>query len=84
MWNLDETGITTAAMPVKEVTAKGKKQIGQIASAERGLLVKFVGSINGIGAMVSPIFIYPRVRNLTEYLSEVSPVGSIALGNKFS
>lgn len=82
VWNLDETGITTVARPVKVVTTKGKEQVGQIASAERGSLVTFVGIINGVGAMVPPVFVFPRIRNLTEYLSEGSPVGSIALGNK--
>lgn len=82
VWNLDETGISTVARAIKVVTTKGKKQVGQIASAERGSLVTFVGIINGIGATVPPVFIFPRIRNPSEYLTEGSPMGSIALGNK--
>lgn len=82
VWNLDETGITTVARPIKVVSTKGKKQVGQIASAERGSLVTFVGIVNGIGGMVPPIFVFPRIRNPSEYLTEGSPMGSIALGNR--
>lgn len=82
IWNLDETGITTVVKPVKVVSSKGKKQVGQIASAERGTLVTFVGVVSAIGTSLPPIFIYPRIRNPTDYLSEGSPTGSVALGNK--
>lgn len=82
IWNLDETGITTVMKPVKVVSTKGKKQVGQISSAERGVLVTFVGIINAIGRSLPPIFVYPRIRNPSEYLSEGAPTGSVALGNK--
>lgn len=82
IWNLDETGITTVMRPVKIVSTKGKKQVGQIASAERGALVTYVGIISAIGTSLPPIFVYPRIRNPSEYLSERFPTGSIALGNK--
>lgn len=82
IWNLDETGITTVMRPVKVVSTKGKKQVGQIASGERGVLVTFVGIINAIGTSLPPIFVYPRTRNPSQYLSEGSPTGCIALGSK--
>ncbi|KAF2882517.1 hypothetical protein ILUMI_23653 [Ignelater luminosus] len=78
--NLDETGITTVIRPIKIVSVKGTKQVGQIASSERGTLVTFVRLVNAIGTSLPPIFVYPRIRNPSEYLSEGSPTGSIALG----
>lgn len=82
IWNLDETGITTVMKPVKIVSTKGKKQVGQITSGERGVLVTFVGIINAMGTSLPPVFVFPRIRNPSEYLSEDSPTGAIALGNK--
>ena len=82
IWNLDETGITTVVKPVKIVSTKGKKQVGQIASAERGTLVTFIGIVSAIGTSLPPVYIYPRIRNPADYLSDGSPTGSIALGNK--
>lgn len=39
MWNMDKTGVTTVHKPDKVVACKGFKQVGRIASAERGTLV---------------------------------------------
>lgn len=81
IFNLDETGITTVMKPVKVVSSKGKKQVGQVASGERGELVTFVGIVNATGSTVPPVFIYPRIRNVEEYLIN-GPNGSVAFGNK--
>lgn len=81
IYNLDETGITTVIKPVKVVSTKGKKQVGQVASAERGELVTFVGIVSAIGSSLPPVFVYPRIRNVDEYLIE-GPTSSIAIGNK--
>ena len=81
IYNLDETGITTVLKPTKVVSEKGKKQVGQIASAERGELITFVGIINAVGNTIPPVFVFPRVRNLSDYIVE-GPTSSIALGSK--
>lgn len=81
VWNLDKTGITTVMRPGKIVSTKGKKQVGQTVSGEGGVLITFVGIVKAIGTSLPPIFINPRFRNPTEYLSEGSLIYFIALGN---
>lgn len=39
IWNLDETGCMTVTKPPKVIAVRGTKQVGQIASAERGTLI---------------------------------------------
>ncbi|XP_030749369.1 uncharacterized protein LOC115877363 [Sitophilus oryzae] len=81
IYNLVETGLSTVLKPVKVVSTKEKKQVGQVSSAERGETVTFVGIINAIGGSIPPVFIFPRLRNIDEYLTD-GPIASIALGNK--
>lgn len=81
IFNLDETGVTTVLSAPKVVAPKGKKQIGLISSAERGELVTFVGIISATGVALPPIYIFPRIRNIEDYL-EGAPALSVALGNK--
>lgn len=82
IWNLDETGLSTVMPSTRVVATKGKKQIGQITSQERGELVTFVGIINASGNSVPPVFVYPRLRNPEEYMGEEYPTSALALGNR--
>ncbi|KAF2878902.1 hypothetical protein ILUMI_27262 [Ignelater luminosus] len=70
IFNLDETGITTVLSSPKVVAPKGKKQIGLVASAERGELVTYVEIIGATGNALSPVYIFPRVRNIEDYLED--------------
>ena len=81
IYNLDETGVTTVMKPVKVISTTGKKQVAQIASAERGELVTFVGIVNAVGQSLPPVYIFPRVRNLDDFLIG-APSSSLALGNR--
>lgn len=80
IYNLDETGVTTVLKPVKIVSTKGKKQVCQISSAERGKLTTFVGIISAVGSALPPVYVFPRTRNPDEYLID-APISSLALGN---
>ncbi|XP_018571449.1 jerky protein homolog-like [Anoplophora glabripennis] len=81
IYNIDETGVTTVMKGVKIVASTGAKQVEQISSAERGELVTFVEIVNAVGGTVPPVYIYPRIRNPSDYFID-APIGSIALGNK--
>lgn len=81
IYNLDETGVTTVMKPVKVVTTTGKKQVSQAASAERGELVTFVGIVNAAGQSIPPVYVFPRVRNIDDFMHG-APISSLALGNK--
>ena len=61
IWNLDETGISPVVQPSKILVKKGVKQIGEISSAERAVLVTMCCCINAIGNALPPVYIFPRV-----------------------
>ncbi|XP_050307484.1 uncharacterized protein LOC126744168 [Anthonomus grandis grandis] len=48
---------------------------------ERGELVTFVGIISATGNSLPSVYVFPRIRNIEEYLSDAPPL-SLALGNK--
>ncbi|ELU12087.1 hypothetical protein CAPTEDRAFT_205214 [Capitella teleta] len=75
IFNVDETGLMTVQKPPKVIAAKGVKQIGQITSAERGVLVTMVGCINAQGNSIPPLLVFPRV-NFKEHMLHGSPPGT--------
>ncbi|KAF2880280.1 hypothetical protein ILUMI_25903 [Ignelater luminosus] len=60
-YNLDETALTTVHNSPKILGPKGQKQIGQVTSRERGILVTACCIINAAGQSVPPYFIFLRV-----------------------
>lgn len=61
IYNLDETALTTVHNPPNIIGPKGMKQIGQVTSGERGVLVTACCSINAIGNSVPPFLVFPRI-----------------------
>ena len=61
IWNLDETGVKTVQGTSKVLSEKGIKQVGQLTSAERGVLVTMCCCVNAVGAALPPAYIFPRV-----------------------
>ncbi|XP_042204018.1 MFS-type transporter clz9-like [Homarus americanus] len=73
IFNVDETGITTVqTKPTKILGQRGKKQIGSLTSAERGVLATAVCCMSAGGQFV-PIF--PRVR-MKQELKDGAPPGT--------
>ena len=54
IYNLHETGCTTAQQPGGVVAPTGKKRIGSVTSAERGELVTVLYAIRASGVVVPP------------------------------
>lgn len=79
--NTDESGISTVLQAPKVIAPKGKKQVGQIVSGERGTLVTFCATVIASGNTVPPLYIFPRTRIKDAYLTG-SVTGSIAHGSK--
>lgn len=77
IWNIDETGVTTVQKLPKILAQKGKKQVGGLTSAERGVNVTIVASMSASGHFLSPAFIFPRKRIKPE-LMDNAPSGSPA------
>ncbi|KAE9521524.1 hypothetical protein AGLY_018080 [Aphis glycines] len=78
---IDETGVTTVQTPSKVVATKGKKQIGAITSAERGVLVTMCIAVNGTGCAIPPMFVFPRVKFHQNFLRG-GPAGCVGTANK--
>ena len=68
VWNLDETGVTTVTKPPRVLSARGERQVGAIASAERGILLTVCVAVNAAGRVLPPAIIYPR-RNIQPHWS---------------
>lgn len=75
IWNVDETGLTTAHVPNRVIARRGIKNLGKMTSAERGTLVTVAVAISAVGNMVPPFFVFPRV-HYKEHFIRGGPVGS--------
>lgn len=74
IYNVDETGIMT--VPKKRskcLSLRGKKQVGCISSAERGILVTLEICMSASGVFMPPTFIFPRSREKPELLDDAPP-----------
>ncbi|XP_037292427.1 uncharacterized protein LOC119188654 [Manduca sexta] len=74
LYNMDETGIsTTTNKPPKVLSTKGKKQVGIIASAERGQLTTVIGCCNAAGSFLPPFLIFARKKMQPRLLDGAPP-----------
>lgn len=74
IYNLDETAATIVHKPPKILTKKGKQNIGQETSAERGTL-DTLGIIGATAKFVPPFLNFPQV-HFNEYMLNGAPGGS--------
>lgn len=81
IYNLDETALTTVHNPPKVLGPKGQKQVGQVTSGERGVLVTACCFINAGGQAVPPFLIFPRV-NFKAHMLNGAPNGCEGSANK--
>lgn len=77
IFNVDESGFQTVQKKPQEVVGgKGKKQVGALTSAERGINTTMVGCASAAGQYIPPMIIFKRMR-MNEQLKEGAPIGSI-------
>lgn len=81
IYNLDETALTTVHNPPKIVAKKGQKQVGQVTSGERGVLVTACCIISASGSAVPPCLIFPRV-HYKDHMIKGAPVGTTGFATK--
>lgn len=82
IYNVDETGILTVPnKPSKVLALRGKKQVGCLSSAERGVLVTVETCMNAAGIFMPPMFVFPRAKS-NPLLMDDAPPGSFAVYNK--
>lgn len=77
IYNVDESGLSTVQKrPQKIVGLKGKKQIGSIASGERGVNTTLVVCCSASGVYVPPMIIFKR-KKWSDDLKVGAPSGSL-------
>ncbi|XP_046397042.1 uncharacterized protein LOC124163957 [Ischnura elegans] len=77
VYNVDETGLMTVRTKSSKVFAlKGRRQVGSLTSAERGVLSTFVVCMSAGGTFIPPMVIFPRQRMKVE-LQDGSPPGTV-------
>lgn len=74
LYNMDETGIQTSSnKPPRVLTKLGKKQVGHIASTERGRTTTVICCCNAAGSFVPPLMIFARKRMAPNLLDGAPP-----------
>lgn len=76
IFNIDETGCMTVQKSGKVVAPTGAKQVGALASAERGQTVTLCCAVNAAGQSLPPMFIFPRVHFKDHFIRD-GPTGCI-------
>ena len=79
IFNLDETGTTTVPHTEKVVAQKGRKQVGQVTSRERGELVTQVTIICANGNSLPPVWVFPRKRFDENRMMSGASAGALVL-----
>lgn len=78
IFNCDEKGFSTVPnAPPRILGRRGKKQVGSISSAERGVNVTALLCGNACGEWIPPMFIFPRKKENPELLRN-GPQGCVS------
>ncbi|CAH1965150.1 unnamed protein product [Acanthoscelides obtectus] len=79
IYNMDETGVkTSASKPPRVISVKGKKQVGVIATAEKGQLTTVICACSATCRFIPPCFMFGQRKRMNERLLDGAPNGSLA------
>lgn len=81
IYNVDESALSTVHIPQKVFATTGKKQVGALTSAERGMHVTMVVCMNPAGNFVPPSLIFPR-KNWKHELIDGAPMGTLGIAHE--
>jgi hypothetical protein len=74
IYNVDGTGISTVtSKQIKVLGLRGKRQVGGLSSAERGVLVTAEIFTSASGNFVPTVFVFPLARENKELLDNEPP-----------
>ncbi|XP_065658028.1 uncharacterized protein LOC136082546 [Hydra vulgaris] len=77
IYNMDKTNLSTVSKSRHKITAaKGKRQVGSLSSAEKGVTTTSVFSMNAAGNFLPPMVIFKRKR-MRDELKDGAPSGSV-------
>lgn len=75
IFNVDETGISVVQHKSSSiVSAKGKRQVQKLSSAERGATITVVTCMSAAGQYIPPMLIFPQKKWQVELLDGAPPV----------
>ncbi|CAH1991599.1 unnamed protein product [Acanthoscelides obtectus] len=78
-YNMDETGVKTSdSKPPRVISVKGKKQVGVVATAEKGQLTTVICACSATDRFIPPCFIFGQRKRMNERLLDGAPNGSQA------
>lgn len=78
VFNVDESGLSTVQKTQKIFATKGRKQVGAITSAERGVHTTVVCCMNPLGFYIPPALIFARKKFKQELIDD-APTGTLGL-----
>ena len=78
VYNVDESGLNTVQSTQKILALRGRKQVGAVTSAERGIHCTVVCCMSSAGTFIPPCVIFPRKRWKPE-LGDSGPAGTLNL-----
>ena len=81
VYNLDETGITNVNVCSKVIAPTGRKQVGMVTAAERGLMVTVLGIISANGNVVPPVMVFPLKKVSPTRLVHEAPAGTLGVNS---
>ncbi|KAH9632846.1 hypothetical protein HF086_013633 [Spodoptera exigua] len=81
IYNADESGLSTVQNPQKILATTGRKQVGVITSAERGINTTVVCCVNAIGTFIPPMMIFAR-KNMKNELIDEAPSGTLGVAQQ--
>jgi hypothetical protein len=73
IFNIDEIGCMTVQQSGKVVAPTGAKQVGALASGERGQLVTLCCAVSAAGQALPPMFVFPRVHFKDHFIRDGPP-----------
>ena len=82
IYNMDEIGLTNVQNNPKVIAPIGRKQVGQMTSSERGVLVTVACAINAVGSSVPPVMVFPRLKVPPASFTIGAPLGTLAVNSK--
>lgn len=82
VYNVDKTGITTELRPDKIIARKCVKQLGSLASEQRGMLDNIESAINTNGIMIPPVHVFLRKNYPKNFVSNGPPEAMVWLTNR--
>jgi len=81
IWNVDETGLSAVQKPGRVLSHKGQKQVGKLASLEKGKTYTVLCAVNAAGTFIPPMIIFPRV-NMSDRLLVGAPPCTVGVASK--